>query len=403
MAIALRNLWGYGFPFAKSGAKLAIGCATLGFFAGAFELLERQRRSARLVLEQKLDPPRIDAGYVPVAVQFLVFFTVTLLVFSTVMVLLIEKDFLELRFAVSRGRNIPFAEVAWEIVFVMVVLFGCSYLVVRRYAANLADMFALELSALDAVKRGDYQVRVPAFTQDEFARIASGTNEMIAGLAERERIRKAFGKYVSPQVAKSILASEQGTDLGGRLVDVAVLFSDLRNFTPLSESMSPTELVAFLNEYFTGTVAAIHGRGGVLDKFIGDAAMAVFGLAGESDACDAAIDAALAMREHLAEVNRRLAERGKPAVDNGIGVHFGTVVAGNIGSPDRLEYTVIGDAVNVASRLESATKEQGVALLVSEAVLGKLSPERRGLFRDLGAHKLKGKAEPLPMFGWREG
>ena len=154
-----------------------------------------------------------------------------------------------------------------------------------------------------------------------------------------------------------MLGSEEETNLGGRQVEVAITFTDLRNFTPLTECCSPQETVRILNEYFTMVVSTVHRHGGVVDKFIGDAAMAVFGLDGNEEMCDQALRSAFDGHRGLVGLNRDLVSRGLPEVRLGIGVHFGAAVAINIGSEERLEYTVIGDSVNTASRLESLTKE----------------------------------------------
>jgi adenylate cyclase len=207
---------------------------------------------------------------------------------------------------------------------------------------------------------------------------------------------------MSPQVAERILASEQGAQLGGRNLNAAVLFTDIRGFTPLSETLSPEALVGVLNEYFTAIVGCVHERGGVLDKFIGDAAMAVFGLDEEETAAERAVGAALAMRERLRAFNESLHARGLSTIDNGVGVHFGPVLAGNIGSPDRLEYTVIGDTVNIASRLESVTKQLGTPVVVSEAVFERLSDEGRAGFAPLGEQALKGKSSAIPVYGRKD-
>jgi len=337
---------------------------------------------------------------VPLSRQLLLFSSTLLVVTSTSLVLLFKKDTGVLIRAAREGQGLRFHElVTIEVAFVTAVLLVAGVILAQRFGANLQAMFELELRSLEAVDEGRYDVPVPLVSNDEFRVVAASTNQMLAGLAERDRIRATFGRYVSPAVAQAILEHEGGAELGGRQVDVAVLFSDLRNFTPLSERLAPRELVAFLNEYFAEMVEELHAAGGVVDKFIGDAVMAVFGLEGREDPCGRALDAALGMQVRVEELNTRLEVRGLPPVACGVGIHFGPVIAGNIGSPERLEYTVIGDSVNVAARLESKTKELGVGVAVSAEVRKRLDGARREKLRELGAQELKGKSAAVEVYG----
>jgi len=262
---------------------------------------------------------------------------------------------------------------------------------------HLKLMFDLQLKAFQSVEEGDYDTFVPVVSQDEFSRIAEHTNKMVGGLKERERIKSAFGKYVDVAVAESILSHETETNLGGRDAEVAVLFTDLRDFTPYAESSTPQELLAILNQYFTMVVDCVHGRNGVVDKFIGDAAMAVYGLNRCPNPCEAALQTAFSIQEGLAVLNEELTARGLTPLR--IGIHCGSVVAGNIGSEERLEYTVIGDAVNIAARLESATKELTSSIAISEHGHSLLEEETRRKMVYLGDVSLKGKSEPCQVYG----
>ncbi len=178
---------------------------------------------------------------------------------------------------------------------------------------------------------------------------------MSAGLAERDRVRDLLGKVVSPEVAAELLRKD--VTLGGEEREVTVLFSDLRNFTSMSERLTPQEMLGILNRYFTRMDGIIEKHGGVVDKHMGDGLMALFGapLANPDDA-DRAMKAALEMSEALDDLNWKWQKRGLPAIGVGIGINTDVVVAGNMGSETRLNYTVIGDGVNLASRLEGLTK-----------------------------------------------
>jgi adenylate cyclase len=215
------------------------------------------------------------------------------------------------------------------------------------------------------VKEGKYVMVPEPRERDELGRLALDFNAMVKGLIERDRLRETFGRYVTRQVVDHLLAGK--VELGGELVPVTVLFSDIRSFTAISERMPPRELLDFLNVYFSGMVESIMSNDGVVDKFIGDAIMAVFGApVPHPDDPINAIKAALEMRRRLERMNEGFRSRSLPEIRAGIGLHTGEVVAGNMGHVDRMEYTVIGDAVNLASRLEGMTKELATDVVLSE-------------------------------------
>ena len=178
---------------------------------------------------------------------------------------------------------------------------------------------------------------------------------------------------------------------------MTVLFSDIRDFTPLSESMSPAETFAFVNDYLGTMAPVIREHGGFIDKYIGDAIMAIF-----PNSPGEAVAAGLKMEQHLALFNTRTAEQGRPPIRIGIGIHTGPLVAGIVGFAERLEGTVIGDCVNTASRLEGVTKELSVTLLVSETVVNELADESEYVFNSLGEVAVKGKAQKVQVFGVTE-
>jgi adenylate cyclase len=219
--------------------------------------------------------------------------------------------------------------------------------------------------------------------------------------ASRQSLNRLFGQYVSAEVRDKVVR-EGGHPRGERHV-VAVLFSDLRGFTSWSERTPPAEVVERLNQYFDRMVAAIDAHGGTVDKFIGDAVMAVFGGVRQLDRpADAALAAARAMRRELDALNAQWTGAGLPPLDNGIGVHFGEVLQGPIGAASRKEFTVIGDTVNTASRIEGTTRELGVGIVLSADAARALSPTLQEGLRPLGEVQLKGKTRIVAVFAGDE-
>ena len=230
---------------------------------------------------------------------------------------------------------------------------------------------------------------------------ASSRAAMEAWFATREKrwLRAAFAGLVSPAVLGEILGGRLQPQLGGERREICLLFSDIRGFTTLSESLPPEEVTRLLDRYFSRMVASIHAHGGTLDKFMGDGIMAFFGAPQPRDnPCADAFAAGQTMLAALAEFNRELAAEGRAPLTIGIGLHYGAAVVGYIGAADRHEYTAIGDAVNAASRIEGLTKEAGYPLLASRAVLDQL-PDRDG-FVPLGEMAVKGRAA-VEVYGWR--
>ncbi|WP_313892444.1 adenylate/guanylate cyclase domain-containing protein [Psychrobacillus sp.] len=215
-------------------------------------------------------------------------------------------------------------------------------------------------------------------------------------LSERKRVTAVFGRYVAPQVVKQILENgEEGLKLGGSRKDLTVLFVDIRGFTTLSESVEPEEIVEILNEYLNLTANCIFEFGGTLDKFIGDATMAIFNapLPLEDHAMQA-VRTAWAMKEGAVELEKKLQAKFGKSVHFGIGIHTGPAVVGNIGSKTRMDYTVIGDTVNTAARLESNAKPGQI--IISETIYEQVKD--RVLTQSLGEIKVKGKLQGILIY-----
>jgi adenylate cyclase len=275
-----------------------------------------------------------------------------------------SRDVTELRDAIRRPLYRQLAELALVLVVVL--------LLALRFATRLGGAVGAISAAAAEVKLGKYATLPPLRTGDELERLGDDFNQMVLGLKERDRLRDTFGRYVTRQVAEHLMKGN--LNLGGELVPVTVLFSDIRSFTSISETMEPRALLDFLNEYFSGMVESVLRHHGVVDKFIGDAIMAVFGApVPEPDDALHAVKAALDMRARLTHINVAFEARGLPAIRTGIGLHYGQVVAGNMGHVERMEYTVIGDTVNVASRLEGLTKELKTDIVLSEDLFAQVS------------------------------
>jgi adenylate cyclase len=220
-----------------------------------------------------------------------------------------------------------------------------------------------------------------------------GSMVMIEDISSEKRMKSTMARYMDPGLADQLLASGAEA-LGGRSVPVTILFSDVRGFTTLSENLGPQGIVSVLNEYFTIMVDCITREGGMLDKFIGDAIMAEFGLpVPHDDDEDRAVRAAISMMRDMNTWNAQRASNGLLTIDMGIGLNTGEVVSGNIGSPKRMDYTVIGDGVNLAARLESACKQYAAHILVSENTIKKLKGTYRT--REVDLVVVKGKTLPV--------
>lgn len=243
-----------------------------------------------------------------------------------------------------------------------------------------------------AVAAGKFDVRSNIKSLDEVGQLASSFDEMVSGLQERDKVKNLLNKFHGSSVADDLMQGE--LHLGGSRKDVTVFFSDIRGFTKFSEGHTPEEVVDMLNEYFQIMVGIINRHGGVVDKFIGDAIMAVWGAPNPSDRdSHNAVKACMEMRTALEKLNQTRSGRGQPPLKMGIGLHCGSVISGTIGSDERMEYTVIGDTVNQASRIEASTKAFGTDLLLSNEVAEVVKAEY--LIDEAGRVEVKGKSEPL--------
>ncbi|MGE3513291.1 MAG: adenylate/guanylate cyclase domain-containing protein, partial [Vicinamibacterales bacterium] len=214
---------------------------------------------------------------------------------------------------------------------------------------------------------------------------------------ERRKVSRLFGQYVSKDVYEQLLADPSRARLGGQRREMTVLFSDVRGFTSLTEQGEPEAIVATLNEYFTRMVDLVFLHQGTLDKFVGDMVMALFGAPlDDPNHADHAVEAALDMVTELERLNARWKAEGRPGLDIGIGINTGSMIAGNVGSDAIMSYTVIGDAVNLGSRLESLNRQYGTRIIISDATRRQLKGRYR--LRALGDALVKGKSHAVAIF-----
>jgi len=270
-----------------------------------------------------------------------------------------------------------------------------AFVMMLFIARRITEPLNSLLRGVQELGKGNLNFQVPVKTHDELGVLAGSFNQMIQGLQEKERVTNILGKYISPEVAKKVLADKDGLALKGERRECVVMFTDIRGFTAMSENEPPEKIVADLNEYFTLMVDVVIKYEGTLDKFIGDAIMAVWGAPVPFEDKELrAIKAALEMQYVLGEFNKQRVAKKLTPLTMGIGVNTGVVVSGNLGSDKRTDYTVIGEEVNLASRL--CSKAAPGQVLISEFTYRKL----KGLVevKALESISLKGFSEPVKVY-----
>lgn len=292
---------------------------------------------------------------------------------------------------------LPARKVRHGAFFFLGFLISVSLLGVFVFSMTITNPIEKLASLIKVVAKGNFSVSARRIikSKDEVGDLAKAFDNMTEGLKERDKVKTLFSKFHGSSIADDLINKNIG--IGGSNKQVTVFFSDIRGFTSFSENRSPEEVVSMLNEYFAIMVRIIQQNHGIVDKFIGDAIMAVWGApkASERDAQNA-VRACLEMRQALADLNERRLQRGQPPILIGMGLHTGHAISGTIGSDDRMEYTVIGDTVNMTSRIESSTKAFGTDLLISEATAQAIGAEFA--VNHAGAAEVKGKTEPLNLY-----
>ncbi|MBY0469550.1 HAMP domain-containing protein [bacterium] len=289
----------------------------------------------------------------------------------------------------------PARQVRNTSIYITTIVSVIGFYVIFLFSLSLTRPLISLVEATEEISKGNYQVKIKKTSNDEIGDLSKSFTEMTQGLAEREKIKNAFSKFHSKDIADKILSGEM--QLTGERKKVTIFFSDIRSFTSISEKLEPEQVVELINGYMTRMVRIIFAHGGVVDKYVGDAIMAVYGtpISHENDSLRA-VSAALRMRAELKRFNEDQAANGKPVIAIGMGMHTGSVVAGNIGSPERMEYTILGDNVNLTSRMESLTKEFKTDILISDETYAEIQEFIHCEAR--GTTKVKGKAEEVAVY-----
>ncbi|QQO10933.1 adenylate/guanylate cyclase domain-containing protein [Breznakiella homolactica] len=283
-------------------------------------------------------------------------------------------------------------------IFLTAAVLFAAILFIWFFSKTISSPVRVLAAAAGQIEQGNFEINLKAKTQDELGLLTDSFVNMSRGLAERERLKDTFGRFINKDIAEKAMKGE--LTLGGETKHVTIFFSDIRSFTAISEKLEPHEIVGFLNDYMTRMVRCVNDTNGVVDKFIGDAVMAVWGapISAGSPMADAlnCVRSALMMRAALLEFNEGRGGEKKPIIKIGCGINTGDVVAGQIGSSERMEYTVIGDAVNLASRTEALNKPLGTDILITENTYNLIKDYL--IVEEMPSVTVKGKEKPVRMF-----
>ena len=274
-----------------------------------------------------------------------------------------------------------------------------SIIIAHLLAKLVTNSLSMLVETVNEIGGGDLKSRSHLESNDEFDELASAINAMARGLEERERLKLGFARYVSQYVLEKILKSEVPANFEGERRRLTIFFSDIRSFTKISENLAPEAIVSLLNQYFERMISVIFQHNGTLDKFIGDGIMAEFGAPLEDKNQELhAVRAALDMQIEIEKLAAKWHEMGMPEISVGMGIHTGYAIVGNIGSEIRMEYAAVGDAVNVAARLEKSTKKLNKKIVISEETYKAIKHLDEFVFEDLGEVSLPGREQYIHSY-----
>lgn len=371
--------------------KFFIGTLVYGYFVAVDNALNTERRcyyERRFIFAKNIT---IDSGTKRTRLFILmtILITVLALYFSahTIFYQLVDETNIE-KFELQRIF-------LFDIALITIIIIGFSMRVAYSYSQNQKYLLDTQIKALQEIQKGNLDSFVPIMSNDEFALIAQQTNKVIEELREKEKVSNVLERIVSPNIMQKLLADDAQMLKKGQKYEVAILFCDLRRFTTFVENTPPDQVIRFLNVFFAKISDLISAHDGLINKFMGDAVLAVFGVDGKEHAIKNAIQSAMHIISHTKTIN--LGDGSE--FDIGIGIHMGHAVAGTIGSADRYEYTFIGDVVNTASRLDGLSKRLGYRIIISEDAFKLLPEESKEKFVDLGDQKIRGKSESIRVYG----
>lgn len=362
---------------------LSLGGIAFVFTYYTLDYINRTKFITRYIRDYKIS--EIEGVLKPsIALRFFIFFFSVTLLPILILTLMLSK------ISLAGFGSIPFSMLS--VPLIMVSLGGIlSWLLARAFDKPLVEMKA----AVSKIQEGNFDIKLDVTTTDELGLLGERIEQMAVSLKEKEFIKETFGKVVDPAVRDHLLGGN--VKLGGEMRSATILFCDLRGFTALSEQLTPVQIVEMLNTHFDTMSKCIEQEGGLINKFIGDAIMAIYNVPVPLDNhAERAFVSARRMLTSLEQMNASFTEKGFPELKIGIGIHTGEVLAGNIGSSSRLEYTVIGDSVNVASRIESLCKDTNRNLLLSESTKTYLPTSVH--LDSLGKFQLKGREEMLQIY-----
>jgi adenylate cyclase len=292
-------------------------------------------------------------------------------------------------------RNHIITSLVRELTFVGVDSLAICLILAYLLSQSISKPLVSIKNAIKKVENNNLDVQVKIISNDELGDVAEGFNLMIASMKTSQSIQESFGKYVCKEIKDEIVAGK--TSLEGEMKRVTLLFSDLRNFTTLVEKNHPKHVVTIMNQYFNEMTMVVKANRGIILQYVGDEIMAAFGApVGFDDHPDMAVKAALEMRNQLAALNQNLEKQGFKPLAHGIGIHSGAVLAGNIGSKERMSYALVGDTVNTASRIEGLTKEYGCDIIISQTTYNLLVEPYDA--KPLDRVRVKGKENELIIY-----